>query len=198
MLARSPARAAKGVTYDLPGRIGEVEGLRRQYGWWVLISSSAVSRLGSPPRLTFGEEPKPSGAWAGRRLLCLDEKPAFELSFRCGTCQFLFRRLEGAAETLSLAVVRQRLTDGLTSVDGDVCAAFGALLPEDDYLPMLLEVVPRLTWPMKDGDYFAEEQVSTWGLSTFWGLPEYPSTPTTAPSRPGWTNRRTCSSSSSR
>jgi hypothetical protein len=144
----------------------------------VLISSAAVARLGSSsPRLSFGEEPKPAGAWAGRRLLCLDEKPAFELSFWCGTCQFLFRRLEGADETLSLAVVRQRLTDGLSSVDDDVCAAFGELLPEGDYLPMLLEVVPRLTWPMKDGDYFAEEQVATWGLSTFWGLPEYPSTP---------------------
>ncbi len=30
---------------------------------------------------------------------------------------------------------------------------------------------------MSGGDYFADEQVATWGLSSFWGLPEYPATP---------------------
>jgi hypothetical protein len=34
-------------------------------------------------------------------VLFLDEKPAFGLSRWCSTCQFLFRRLEGAYDTLT-------------------------------------------------------------------------------------------------
>jgi hypothetical protein len=142
------------------------------------VSASRVARLGVPDsRLRFGEEPKESGAWAGRRVLSLDERPAFELSFWCGTCQFLFRRLEGANDTLSLDGLQMRLSDGLRGFDDEVIGAFAQLLPEDDYLPLLLTVVPRLTMPSSPGDYFAQEQVATWGLSSFWGLPEYPATP---------------------
>jgi hypothetical protein len=51
------------------------------------------------------------------------------------------------------------------------------LLPEGQYQPLLLQVEPRLIFPAKSGDYFAEEQVATWGLESFWGLPVYPRTP---------------------
>jgi hypothetical protein len=61
----------------------------------VIISSRPVTSLGAPQgsRLRFGEEPKPPEAWAGRRLLWLDDRPAFELTLWCGTCPFIFRRL---------------------------------------------------------------------------------------------------------
>lgn len=36
---------------------------------------------------------------------------------------------------------------------------------------------PRLVIPGKEGDYFSGEQVTTWGIDQFWGLPEYPHTP---------------------
>ena len=36
---------------------------------------------------------------------------------------------------------------------------------------------PRLVYPARHGDYFAEEQIATWGLESFWGLPTYPRTP---------------------
>lgn len=42
---------------------------------------------------------------------------------------------------------------------------------------MLLAIVPRLVWPVLEGDYFSHEQVQTWGVDGFWGLPEYPRTP---------------------
>jgi hypothetical protein len=45
------------------------------------------------------------------------------------------------------------------------------------YLPILLEVMPRLVTPAQPDDYFAHEQVETWGLESFWGLPVYPHTP---------------------
>ncbi|MEU1258745.1 hypothetical protein [Streptomyces chartreusis] len=92
-------------------------------------------------------------------------EPAFELSFWCGTCPLLFRRLETANQTLSLESVQERLTGALSDPDDEgVREAFGALLPENQYVPMLLRVEPRLVVPGKDGDYFSGEQVATWGL----------------------------------
>jgi hypothetical protein len=35
---------------------------------------------------------------------------------------------------------------------------------------MLLTINPRLISPSDPGDYFAEEQVATWGIDAFWGL----------------------------
>jgi len=125
--------------------------------------------LGSAePRLVFGDQ--------ARRLLLLDEQPAFELSQWCGTCQFLFQRLEGANDSLSLDALQARLSAGVDDLDDEVISSFGALLEQGTYLPILLSVQPRLTLPGQPGDYYSEEQVSSWGLSGFWGLPEYPAT----------------------
>lgn len=145
----------------------------------MLLEAGPVRALGvdNEPLLRFGEEPKAPGTWAGKRLLWMAGKPAFELSYWCGTCQFLFKRLDGANQTCSLEEVEDRLTEGLAGIDHEVVEAFGALLPAGNYLPLLVQVQPRLVRPAGPGDYFAEEQVSTWGLSSFWGLPEYPQTP---------------------
>jgi hypothetical protein len=128
-------------------------------------------------RIRFGEEERSEGAWAGRRLLFLDDRPAFELSFWCGTCQLLFKRQEGATETVSLAEVENLLAEGLDGLDEEVISTFASLLSMGEYLPLLLRVAPRLVRPVQPGDYFAEEQVATWGVESFWGLPEYPNTP---------------------
>lgn len=127
--------------------------------------------------LAFGEEPQQPGAWAGRRLLSVRGKPAFELSFWCGTCQFISRRLEGANEGGSIEDLQQLLTEGVSGVDEVVVERFGSILPADDYIPLLLSIQPRLVLPAQPGGYFAEEQVATWGVNSFWGLPEYPRTP---------------------
>ncbi|MBA8794979.1 hypothetical protein FHX74_002607 [Friedmanniella endophytica] len=124
----------------------------------------------------FGAEPLPGGG-VGRRLLWLEEDPAFELSFWCGTCALLFRRLEGARSTVSLSALADRLTTGLDRIDPEVVDRFTAVLAADVYRPLLFELSPALVAPGRPGDYFSEEQVATWGLSPFWGLPEYPATP---------------------
>lgn len=145
----------------------------------VLAVGTAVD-LGVPnDRATvwFGETPKAEGAWSGNRVLYLKENPAFELSFWCGTCAFLFRRKEGANQTVSLEEFQTRLADGLSEVDSDIVRTFGELLGADSYVPLLLRVSPTLVQPMGEHDYFSHEQVATWGLNGFWGLPEYPSTP---------------------
>jgi hypothetical protein len=146
----------------------------------VILASSSIQQMGvdeAVAALRFGEAPKPKGAWAGRRLLWLGSEAAFELTFWCGTCPFLFQRLEGATSTLSIAELENRLSRGLTGIDSDVLAAFAELLPATAYLPILLQVTPRLVTPVAKGDYFAHEQVATWGLNNFWGLPENPRTP---------------------
>jgi len=145
----------------------------------MLLAQGPPQTLGdaTSARLAFAEADKADGTWAGRRLLLLDDKPAFELSFWCGTCPFLFERLEGANDTLSLDELSDRLAAGLDDLDGEVIDTFSALLPRGDYFPLLLEVRPRLVRPVGDGDYFAREQVETWGIEAFWGLPVYPHTP---------------------
>jgi len=145
----------------------------------MVIAAAPPRVLGvkSGARLRFGEEDKPDGARVGRRCLFLDERPAFELSFWCGTCQFLFRREYGATGTVSLADLEARLADGVADLDEEVISAFASLLPRGAYVPLLLEVQPRLVRPVEPGDYFAEEQVATWGVDYFWRLPEYPRTP---------------------
>jgi hypothetical protein len=127
--------------------------------------------------LRFGEEKRSDGQGAGRRLLWQGSDPAFELSWWCGTCPLLFKRLEGANERLSLPEMQQILNSGIDRIDDGVLDAFTALLPGGSYVPMLLRVQPELVYPGRKGDYFSEEQVDTWGVSGFWGLPEYPQTP---------------------
>ncbi len=130
----------------------------------------------SEPRVVIGEGPKAERTWAGRRLLMIDDEPAFELSFWCGTCQFLFERLQGSTQTLSLDEVQEVLNRGLTDLEPAVLDVFGGLLEEGRYLPMLLEVEPQLVRPGEPADYFSTEQVATWGPEGFWDLPVYPHT----------------------
>ncbi|MFD3533197.1 hypothetical protein [Streptomyces sp. NPDC058664] len=147
----------------------------------MVIEWGEPRRLGVPApeaRLRFEAGPRKAGGAPPPRLLVVDGEPAFELSLWCGTCPLLFRRLETGREKLSLDGMRERLAGALTDPDdGGVLDAFGALLPEGEYLPMLLRVEPRAVVPGRDGDYFGDEQVATWGLDRFWGLPENPRTP---------------------
>jgi hypothetical protein len=111
------------------------------------------------------------------RYLSVNGRRAFELSFWCGTCGFVFERLEGANTTLSIAALRERLDGGLSDIADDVVETMSPLLPEGRYVPLLLELAPTLVNPMSPGDYFSEEKVLTWGPDPFWGLPTYPRTP---------------------
>jgi hypothetical protein len=89
----------------------------------------------------------------------------------------LFRRLEGANETLSLEATQQRLNDGLHDIDSEVIAEFGDHLAEGPYLPMLLEVQPELPRPADRADYFATEQVANMGTRRLLGSARLPRQP---------------------
>ncbi|MFG2621331.1 hypothetical protein ACGFXC_27320 [Streptomyces sp. NPDC048507] len=146
-----------------------------------MIKTGDPRTLGVPSseaRLRFDTEAQELGGGPRRRLLMVDDQPAFELSFYCGTCPLLFRRLVTATEKLSLEAMQERLRGPLDDPDlAGVIDAFGALLPEGEYRPLLLDVEPRLIIPGREGDYFSAEQVTSWGVDQFWGLPEHPRTP---------------------
>jgi hypothetical protein len=50
----------------------------------------------------FGGDQRPAGDAVGQWVLLLDQTLAFELSAWCAPCQFLFQRLDGANDTLSI------------------------------------------------------------------------------------------------
>jgi hypothetical protein len=135
-------------------------------------------RLGSSsPTVAVTEAEKPERAWRGQRVLTIDGKAAFELSYWCGTCPFVFKRLVDSNRTLSIEGMTDRLDAGLALLDELIVTSVAALLPEGDYMPLLLEIQPRLVFPGDEDDYFSKEQVTTWGVDAFWGLPEDPRVP---------------------
>lgn len=142
----------------------------------VFVAGEPTALGSNSPRVTFGVAPTRPDSWSGPRFLFLDGNPAYELSFPCGTCQFLFTRLYQANDTVPVAELRDRLADGLDDLDAVVVESFGRLLERGTYVPLLLTVEPRLVAPSGPGDYFAEEQAATWGIDRFWGLPMYPRT----------------------
>jgi hypothetical protein len=148
-------------------------------GPWMLqmiLDRSETQRLGtesSQPVLQFREADKADGAWMGTRLLTVGDSPAFELSYWCGTCRFLFERLD----SVSQPIVRSRdfdkqLANGLSHVDDAIVQEFSSLLPSSEYLPMLLEMSPTLVNPAASDDYFSHEQ-----LRTYWAPAHDPGTP---------------------
>ncbi|PSS43792.1 hypothetical protein C6401_10260 [Arthrobacter woluwensis] len=142
----------------------------------MLLAALSPCHLGSSEDLAplrFGPA-DPASPIASRNLFMAGEQ-AFELSSWCGTCPFLFKRLPGANGTLSSAVTSvPALEQAIGAVDTELIEAFAGLLPEGDYVPLLLEVRPELVKPGDQRDYFTHEQVETWGIDNFWGLPEDP------------------------
>lgn len=141
----------------------------------MLLSTLPPRSLGVPEDrapLRFGsaDPERPS-----TRYLYMAGEPAFKLSMWCGTCPFLFERQYGANGTLSSeAPSMEALERGLSDIPEGIVSAFADLLPIGDYLPLLIEVAPELVAPADPRDYFAHEQMATWGANGFWGLPENP------------------------
>ncbi|HVE80227.1 MAG TPA: hypothetical protein VNA89_15280 [Gemmatimonadaceae bacterium] len=135
-----------------------------------------ILALGSPSS-ALGFTRTGGGHWAEwDRFLTLDGAPAYHLGNICNTCQLLFQRLDGANRTLSADRLGAELGAGRPSLDPSWLRAVGDLLPPGDYLPFYAELPPALVRPGGPGDYFAEEQIATWGVDAFWALPHDPRT----------------------
>lgn len=127
----------------------------------------AVVRVPTPPA--------PPGAAFPPRRLTLRGQEIFDLALWCGTCPAVFTKL-GEPPRADLELVHERLNVGLQAIDDEVLSAYSQVLPEAEYTVLLLEVRPRLVSPGDPGDYFAREQVATWGINAVDGV-EDPGTP---------------------
>lgn len=110
------------------------------------------------------------------RFLTLDGKPAYHLGNVCNTCEFFFERLSGATHSLSAEQLGAALADGQPPMERSWIEALGTLLPTGDYIPFYTRAPVKLVRPGEPGDYFAHEQLSTWGVDPFWRLPHDPRT----------------------
>lgn len=110
------------------------------------------------------------------RFLTLDGKPVYHIGNICNTCRFFFQRLDGATHSLSEERLGAELAAGMPSMELSWIEALGALLPPADYVPFYTRLPVKLVRPGEPGDYYADEQVATWGVDGFWGLPHDPRT----------------------
>lgn len=139
-------------------------------------SAPAIVALGSAGSV-LGFKRTGAGRWAEwDRFLTLDGVPAYHLGNVCNTCEVLFKRLDGANRTLSAGQLGAQLRDGRPSMDARWLQSVGELMPSGDYLPFYAQVPITLVRPGGPGDYFAEEQIATWGVDAFWELPHDPRT----------------------
>lgn len=133
-------------------------------------------KLGSDTS-AIGFETAAGGSWPARdRYLTLNGQRAYHIGNACNTCAFFFTRLEGANQSISPDEVAKQLEAGLAEIDETWVERVGRILPTGEYLLMLQEARLSLVDPGKRDDYFANEQVSLWGVDGFWGMPHHPRT----------------------
>lgn len=138
-----------------------------------LLDHAAPVRLGThDAALRFSGFREPGG-----RHLIVDGAEAFELSFPCGSCALLFRRLDEGARALAADALHDHLDEGVPAIDDpSLRDLVSTILPEGTYLPLLLSIEPVLVAPGDDHDYFSREQVAHRGIDPTLGAPEDPAT----------------------
>ena len=109
--------------------------------------------------------------WYFERHLVVEGVRCYEVGNNCDTCAFWFTRTAVASGYEEYTDVRDELRRGVEDVDSPLVGALTAALPPGRYLPMLLDVQPRLVRPWDPGDYFSEERTALWEIPTYWGLP---------------------------
>lgn len=125
----------------------------------------------------IGFEKSGSESWpVWDRYLTIENKRAYHMGNICGTCAFLFERLEGANRNISATEIAERLNSGADIADPAFIAALSQILPTGSYRINFPTLTPRLISPGNPGDYFVEEQVALWGIEPFWAFPHHPRT----------------------
>jgi hypothetical protein len=110
------------------------------------------------------------------RFISIDGKPAYHVGNVCNTCAFFFERLEGANRSISEIAAVEELASGLRSLDDHAVRLIGHHLPNGRYVACLMDIFVQLVSPGSESDYFAQEQISLWGVDGFWGMPHNPHT----------------------
>ena len=109
------------------------------------------------------------------RYLTIDGKQAYHLGNICGTCRYMFERMEGASRTIDVGSLTGQLESGVERLDELLVDALALLLPSASYRVALIKLYPSAIKLGSREDYFAHEQVENeGGVDPFWGLPHYP------------------------
>lgn len=112
------------------------------------------------------------------RYLTVDGKRAYHLGNLCGTCRFLFERMEGANGTVDVGKLTARLEGGVERLDEILVNSLALLMPAGSYYVALIRLYPSTVRLGSSEDYFCAEQVENEGeVDPFWGVPHYPKVP---------------------
>jgi hypothetical protein len=99
---------------------------------------------------------------------------AFHIGNICGTCNFLFERLGGANRKISKKSVIETVGNQLVQICSVAYFEIEKLIPAGQYRVFSLNVRPRFVKVGTDADYFVKEDIETFGIDSFWGLPHHP------------------------
>ncbi len=95
------------------------------------------------------------GSWPQwDRYLAIDGKKAFHIGNVCGTCRFLFERMEGANKSVNPEDVVGSLNSGIAALDPSFLSKLEKIIPSGEYRVLLSRVTPQLVTPGDQNDYF--------------------------------------------
>jgi hypothetical protein len=115
--------------------------------------------------------------WEGwDRFITIKGKRAFHIGNVCGTCNFVFERLDGVNQSVNPEQAVNILNKGVEKLEKPLMKILEMIIPDGDYLAILSEVNPILTSPGDSNDYFANEQIDLCGLIRMGGKPHSPKT----------------------
>ena len=108
------------------------------------------------------------------RFISIEGKKAFHIGNICGTCNFFFERLEGANKKVSQKSVIETVGNQPVQIYSAAYFEIVKLIPAGKYRVFILNVHPRFVRVGTDADYFVKEEIETFGIDGFWGLPHHP------------------------
>lgn len=118
-----------------------------------------------------------AGSWKEwDRFICIEGKKAYHIGNICGTCNYFFERLEGANQKISRKTIIDEVGNKSIEINSDTYFEIEKLMPVGKFYILRFTVHPRFIRIGTEHDYFTKEDIETFGLDSFWGLPHYPKT----------------------
>ena len=123
-----------------------------------------VSNSNSPVSLLYDTD-----GWS-KRYFCIENREAYFLGYPCGTCNFIFERLEGASKKISPAKIVDTLGSEKIYLTDDAFQEIVKLVPNGKYISLLLEISPNMIIAGSKSDYFVKNEP----IDSFWGFHHNP------------------------
>jgi hypothetical protein len=101
------------------------------------------------------------------RYISIEGKHAYEIGLICGTCNFYFKRLEGANQKVQPKDLIEQLNEGIISLDKKTIEIFAEIIPNGKYKVLLLKVYPKKIELGTETDYFTNEQLKLFRVDRF-------------------------------